>query len=74
MGFCFAFTLEGMNQPKNKGGRPPIPEDEKLIVSGLRLTRAQWEDFYALGGTTWLRQAIRRAKARKKSKKGPKAP
>lgn len=52
----------------NKGGRPPVPPDQKLIVGGLRLTREQWDQFTALGGVEWLREAIKRATARRSTK------
>lgn len=55
-----------MEQPKNKGGRPALPPEQKLIVGGVRLTREQWDQYTALGGAEWLREAIKRAYARKK--------
>ena len=57
-----------MTQPAptpNKGGRPAIPDDQKLVVGGVRLTREQWDQYKALGGADWLRETIKRAWARR---------
>jgi hypothetical protein len=38
-----------MDEPKNKGGRPPKPEGEKLVQRSIRLTPAQWAKIDAMG-------------------------
>jgi hypothetical protein len=50
-----------MEEPKNKGGRPPVPPEERLIQRSIRLRAAEWAkvDEY---GIEWLRALIRRAK------------
>ncbi len=50
-----------MEQPKNKGGRPPIPDDEKLVQKTLRLKKRHWDKIDA-HGLDWLRKLIERAK------------
>jgi hypothetical protein len=42
-------------------GRPPIPEEERAVVSSIRLTPARWEKLRALG-TKWLSARIDKAK------------
>lgn len=51
-----------MEEPKNKGGRPPKPDSEKLVQRSIRLAPAQWAKFDAAGGIEWLRKLIDRAK------------
>jgi hypothetical protein len=51
-----------MEQPKNPGGRPPKPPDEKLEQRSIRLTPAQWAKYEAAGGIEWLRKLIDRAR------------
>lgn len=51
-----------MEQPKNKGGRPPKSDDQKLVQRSLRLTPAQWDKYDQAGGIEWLRKLIDRAK------------
>lgn len=46
-------------------GRPRKRPEEILKNGTIRLTEADWETYYALGGTDWLRKAMRRAKAAK---------
>ena len=49
--------------PKNKGGRPPKPADERLgVVVTLRLTEVLHAKLLRLGGVDWLRERIRRTK------------
>ena len=43
-------------------GRKPTPEAEALRVGSIRLTQAQWDKLAALGGVTWLRDKIDRAR------------
>lgn len=49
-------------EPKNKGGRPPKPDDQRLVQRSLRLLPAQWEKFDAAGGIEWLRGLIDRSR------------
>lgn len=51
-----------MGKPKNLGGRPPKPPDERLVQRSIRLTPAQWAKFDAAGGIEWLRSLIQRAR------------
>lgn len=46
-------------------GRKALPESDRALVRSLRLTAAQWEKFLALGGVSWLRAAIQRARIQK---------
>ena len=32
-----------MEQPKNPGGRPPLPEDERRVQRSIRLKPRHWE-------------------------------
>ncbi|MDN7465816.1 hypothetical protein [Burkholderia gladioli] len=48
-------------KPKHPGGRPPLPDDQKLIQGSIRLTAEQWAKI-ARYGKPWLRQLIQRAK------------
>ena len=57
---CITYTC-GMDAPKNKGGRPPKPEDQKLVQRSVRLTPDLWAKIDA-HGLEWLRALIRRAK------------
>lgn len=53
---------------KNKGGRPPIPEAERLSKTiMLRLTQDMHAKLLRLGGVEWLRERIARAKEGKPS-------
>lgn len=55
-----------MEQPKNPGGRPPKPDDEKLVQRSIRMRQAQWDKVDANGGVDWLRKLIDRAKPKPK--------
>lgn len=48
-------------KPKHAGGRPKLPDGQKLIQRSIRLSAEQWTkiDLY---GLEWLRQLIQRAK------------
>lgn len=50
-----------MEEPKNKGGRPP-KLGETMVQRSLRLTPKQWAKFDAAGGIDWLRRLIDRAR------------
>jgi hypothetical protein len=50
-----------MEEPKNKGGRPPKPEAERLVQRSIRLPPAQWAKIDA-HGLEWLRAIIQRAR------------
>ena len=45
-------------------GRPPLPDEKKQKVRGVRLDDKQWRQFRELGGLPWLRQIIDRTHAR----------
>ena len=48
---------------KNRGGRPPKPEGERLVVPVVvRLTRELRDKLTRLGGPAWLRERIKAAK------------
>lgn len=53
-----------MTRPLNDRGqgRKPLPEDQRAVNGSVRLTPAQWEKFRLLGGNTWLREKIDRAR------------
>ncbi len=38
-----------MEQPKNPGGRPPLPEDERRVQRSIRLKPRHWEKIDAAG-------------------------
>ena len=50
--------------PNDRGqGRKPIDKSGELMkMRGVRMTEAQWEKFKRLGGPTWLRARIAKAK------------
>jgi hypothetical protein len=50
-----------MEQQKNLGGRPPVPEDQRLVQRSIRLTAAQWAKIDA-HGLAWLRALIDRSR------------
>ncbi len=58
--FCITYTGV-MEQPKNKGGRPPKPDSEKLVQRSIRLPPDLWAKIDA-HGLEWLRAVIKRAK------------
>ena len=62
IGFRVTYTVV-MEQPKNKGGRPPKPDDERLVQRSIRLPPELWAKIAANGGIDWLRAVIKRAKA-----------
>lgn len=45
---CITYTSR-MKQPKNKGGRPPVPPEQRLVQRSIRLTLAQWAKIDAAG-------------------------
>ncbi len=51
-----------MEQPKNPGGRPPVPDAKRLLQRSIRLTAGQWAKIDAAGGVEWLRKIIDRAR------------
>jgi hypothetical protein len=59
-GFCITYT-RGMEEPKNKGGRPPKPEAERLVQRSIRLPPALWAKIDT-HGLEWLRAVIQRAR------------
>jgi hypothetical protein len=46
------------SEPKNKGGRPTKPDDQRLLQRSIRMLPAQWAMFDAVGGVRWLRMLI----------------
>jgi hypothetical protein len=58
--FCITYTC-GMEEPKNPGGRPPVPPEQRLVQRSIRLTPAQWAKIDAQG-LAWLRALIDRAR------------
>lgn len=48
-------------KPKHPGGRPKLPDDQKLVQRSIRLTVEQWAkiDEY---GLDWLRRLIQKGK------------
>ncbi|MEJ7085226.1 hypothetical protein [Ralstonia solanacearum] len=48
-------------KPKHPGGRPKLPDDQRLVQRSIRLSAEQWAkiDLY---GLEWLRQLIQRGK------------
>lgn len=59
-GLCVTYTPT-MEQSKNKGGRPPLPPDERLVQRSIRLPRPLWDKIDA-HGLEWLRAVIKRAR------------
>lgn len=53
-----------MKSTKPRMGRPPIPEEDRLIGRSIRLTAAQWAKIDA-NGMAWLRKLIDRARPAK---------
>lgn len=43
-------------------GRKPKPAAEVLRVSSIRLTAEHWVEFRRMGGVTWLRKKLGRAR------------
>jgi len=43
---------------KSRGGRPPLPEGQKLVQRSIRMSAEQWEKIDQNGGLEWLRQVI----------------
>jgi hypothetical protein len=62
--FCITYTCR-MEKPKNKGGRPPKPEAERLLQRSIRLTPDIWAKIDAYG-LAWMRAVLRRAGPPKK--------
>lgn len=38
-----------MDEPKNKGGRPPKPDEDRLVLRAIRLKPAHWAKVDAAG-------------------------
>ncbi|UEP20720.1 hypothetical protein LL999_12345 [Burkholderia ambifaria] len=49
-------------KPKHPGGRPRLPDGQKLVQRSIRLSEEQWAKIEQGGGIEWLRQLIQRAK------------
>ncbi len=52
--------------PKDLGGRPPVPDDERLIQRSIRLKRGHWDKIDQAGGLEALRRLIDRWKPKSK--------
>jgi hypothetical protein len=50
----------------NRGGRPALPEDQRTVVTSIRLTPARNAKLRLLG-SAWLNRCIDRAKVEKKA-------
>lgn len=44
----------------NRGGRKPVPDDERLRPRSIRMTDDDWLFLTQLGGATWMRGALAR--------------
>lgn len=52
-----------MSGGKREGaGRKPLIADDVSVVGSVRLTPALWIKFKQLGGVTWLRAALTKAR------------
>ncbi len=50
-----------MDKPKNPGGRPALPEDQRRVQRSIRLLPKHWAKIDA-HGLEWLRAVIQRAR------------
>lgn len=50
--------------PAKTIGRPQIKPEEVARVRSLRLTDLDWATFHEAGGITWLRERLRRERAK----------
>jgi hypothetical protein len=57
-------------EPKNRGGRPFKPNDQKLVQRSIRLLPSQWLKYDQAGGIEWLRGLIDRSKPKPPPDKG----
>lgn len=49
--------------PAKRIGRPPIPDEERrAAIVRVRVTEAEAEKYEAVGGATWFRAALKRAR------------
>lgn len=58
--------MSGINKrggAREGAGRKPTPEADALRVGSIRLTQAQWDKLARLGGSSWLREKINKARA-----------
>jgi hypothetical protein len=39
-------------------GRPPIPQEQLMLLGSIRLTQVQWDRLALLGGVEWLRRTL----------------
>lgn len=49
-------------EPKRRRGRQPIAPEERTVVGSIRLKPAHWDKLERLGGITWLRDRLARAR------------
>jgi len=59
-----------LDASKRRAGRPPIPEEDRLVGRNIRLTLEQWDKLARLGGAAWLRERIRMAREDAPLRKG----
>lgn len=57
-----AYNTDMETKPKHPGGRPRLPDSQRLIQRSIRLSAEQWAKIDECG-LEWLRQLIQRAKA-----------
>ena len=50
-----------MDKPKNPGGRPKLPPDEKAVRGTVALQPRQWEKVRRYG-VAWLRELVDKGK------------
>lgn len=59
-----------MTEHERRMGRPKLPDDERRdLLIKMRATPREVEQYEALGGADWLRQALKRAFSRLKGDK-----
>lgn len=68
--FCITYTAR-MEQPKNKGGRPPKDPSDRLEQRSHRLLPAHWQEFDTLGGIEWLREQLAKSLRKRQRAKPP---
>ena len=56
-----SYNVSMATKQKHPGGRPKIPDDQRLVQRSIRLSAEQWAKIDE-HGLDWLRQLIQRAK------------
>lgn len=59
-------TMNDTTRPKNPGGRPRLPDEEKTVTRSVRLTPSDWQwlDAQPKGPGEFFREAVRKARAK----------